>query len=160
MDSRPGPSTNDRCILGYDNFGPAIGGLTPQCSPEDALPYNEPPDWDYPVRQSLGDVLLEAGRPREAEVVYWEDLRRRPENGWSLFGLAQSLRAQGRAETAAQMEPFPEDVGYSRCPVAGVTMLARRPRFASEPRRPYLEGTLRGPIRSDSLGSSLHLCHP
>ncbi|MEE8178233.1 MAG: hypothetical protein V3T65_09590, partial [Acidobacteriota bacterium] len=71
---------------------------------QDALPYNEPPDWYYPVRQSLGAVLLEAGRPREAEVVYWEDLRRRPENGWSLFGLAQSLRAQGQTEAAAQME--------------------------------------------------------
>ena len=71
---------------------------------QDSLPYNEPPDWYYPVRQSLGAVLLEAGRPREAEVVYWEDLRRRPENGWSLFGLAQSLRAQGQTEAAAQME--------------------------------------------------------
>ena len=71
---------------------------------QDTLPYNEPPDWYYPVRQSLGAVLLEAGRPRKAEVVYGEDHRRRPENGWSLFGLAQSLRAQGRSETAAQME--------------------------------------------------------
>ena len=71
---------------------------------QDALPYNEPPDWHYPVRQSLGAVLLEAGRPVEAAVVYWEDLRRRPENGWSLFGLAQALRAQGNLEAAAQIE--------------------------------------------------------
>ena len=71
---------------------------------QDALPYNEPPDWHYPVRQSLGAVLLEAGRPAEAVVVYWEDLRRRPENGWSLFGLAQSLRAQGNLEAAVQIE--------------------------------------------------------
>ncbi len=71
---------------------------------QDSLAYNEPPDWFYPVRQSLGAVLLEAGRPREAEVVYWEDLRRRPENGWSLFGLAQSLRAQGQSGTADKVQ--------------------------------------------------------
>ena len=71
---------------------------------QDALAYTEPPDWHYPVRQSLGAVLLEARRPAEAAVVYWEDLRRRPENGWSLFGLAESLRAQGKQEAAAQIE--------------------------------------------------------
>ncbi len=68
---------------------------------EDSLEYIEPPDWPVPVRQSLGVVLLEAGRPQEAEVVYWEDLKRNPENGWSLFGLMQALRAQGKEEEAA-----------------------------------------------------------
>jgi hypothetical protein len=48
----------------------------------------------------LGALLLEAGFPAEAEVVYWEDLRRNPENGYSLFGLEQSLLAQGKADTA------------------------------------------------------------
>jgi tetratricopeptide (TPR) repeat protein len=71
---------------------------------EDALIYTEPPDWHAPVRQTLGAVLLAAGRPGEAEVVYWEDLRRNPENGWSLFGLAQSLRDQGKAGEAADVE--------------------------------------------------------
>jgi tetratricopeptide (TPR) repeat protein len=71
---------------------------------EDALIYTEPPDWHAPVRQTLGAVLLAAGRPGEAEVVYWEDLRRNPENGWSLFGLAQSLRDQGKAGEAAGVE--------------------------------------------------------
>ena len=42
-------------------------------------------------------MLLQAGRAAEAEQVYREDLRRNPDNGWSLFGLAQSLEAQGRA---------------------------------------------------------------
>ena len=58
------------------------------------------------MRQALGAVLLQAGRPAgEAEVVYREDLRRNPDNGWSLFGLAQSLRAQGKtAEAAARGE--------------------------------------------------------
>jgi predicted Zn-dependent protease len=56
------------------------------------------------VRQSLGAVLLQLGRPADAERVYREDLARNPGNGWSLFGLAQSLRAQGKTEDAAQVE--------------------------------------------------------
>lgn len=67
---------------------------------QDALRYMEPPPWYYPVRHSLGAVLLAAGRAREAEAVYREDLRRNPENGWSLAGLAASLRAQRRAAAA------------------------------------------------------------
>jgi tetratricopeptide (TPR) repeat protein len=68
---------------------------------EDGLLYNEPPDWYFPVRHFLGAVLLEAGHPEEAEVVYWEDLRKAPDNGYSLFGLKQALTAQGRLEEAA-----------------------------------------------------------
>jgi tetratricopeptide (TPR) repeat protein len=71
---------------------------------EDGLKYMEPPDWGHPVRHSLGAVLLEAGRAEEAEVVYWEDLRRNPENGWSLFGLWQSLLAQGDTLRAVEVE--------------------------------------------------------
>ena len=66
--------------------------------------FTEPPPWYYPVRQSLGAVLLQAGRAAEAEAVYREDLRRNPENGWSLFGLAQSLRAQGKSADAASVD--------------------------------------------------------
>jgi hypothetical protein len=67
---------------------------------QDGLPYYEPPAWHYPVRQSLGAVLLQANRPAEAETVYFEDLRRYPENGWSLFGLVQALRAQDKQAQA------------------------------------------------------------
>jgi hypothetical protein len=56
------------------------------------------------VRQHLGAVLLEGGRPAEAERVYLEDLARFPENGWSLLGLAASLRAQGKDGAAAEVE--------------------------------------------------------
>jgi tetratricopeptide (TPR) repeat protein len=56
------------------------------------------------VRQSLGAVLLDAGRPAEAEAIYWQDLEQNRENGWSLFGLMQSLRAQGDVEKAAVIE--------------------------------------------------------
>ena len=71
---------------------------------EDGLVYNEPPDWSIPVRHVLGAVLLEAGRPFEAETVYWEDLRRNPENGWSLFGLREALGAQDKNEKAIAIE--------------------------------------------------------
>lgn len=66
--------------------------------------FTEPPPWHYPVRQSLGAALLQAGRAAEAEAVYREDLRRNPENGWSLFGLAQSLRAQAKTADAAAVD--------------------------------------------------------
>ena len=75
-------------------FDPAVASLTAAVAMQDAQRYNEPPTWHYPVRQSLGAVLLAAGRPAEAESVYREDLRRNPENGWSLFGLARSLEGQ------------------------------------------------------------------
>jgi tetratricopeptide (TPR) repeat protein len=71
---------------------------------EDAGLYFEPPKWYYPIRHSLGAALIRAGRHAEAEKVYREDLRRFPENGWSLFGLAQALRAQGKKNEAAAAE--------------------------------------------------------
>ncbi len=66
--------------------------------------FTEPPPWYFPVRQALGAVLLQAGRAADAEAVYREDLKRNPGNGWSLFGLAQSLRAQGKTAEAARAE--------------------------------------------------------
>ena len=71
---------------------------------EDSLHYDEPPTWCYPVRHTLGAALLQAGRARDAEAVYRADLRRHPGNGWSLNGLAQALRAEGRAKEAAVAE--------------------------------------------------------
>lgn len=67
---------------------------------EDDLRYFEPPDWPEPVRHTLGAVLLEAGRARDAEATYREDLRQNPQNGWALCGLERSLRAQGKEEEA------------------------------------------------------------
>jgi tetratricopeptide (TPR) repeat protein len=61
---------------------------------EEALPYHEPPIWLMPPRHVLGATLMDARRYSEAEAVYREDLRRYPENGWSLYGLAASLRRQ------------------------------------------------------------------
>jgi tetratricopeptide (TPR) repeat protein len=70
---------------------------------EDALIYQEPPDWHAPVRLNLGAVLLAAGRADEAEAVYWEDLRNNPGSGWTLFGLAKALEAQGKKDEAARV---------------------------------------------------------
>jgi len=67
---------------------------------EDGIPYNEPPVWHHPPRQVLGAILLEAGRPADAEQVYLEDLKRFRENGWSLFGLGRALDAQRRSKEA------------------------------------------------------------
>ena len=67
---------------------------------EDRLRYSEPPDWIHPVRHALGATLLTAGRAAEAEAVYREDLRKMPNNGWALFGLARSLELQGKADEA------------------------------------------------------------
>ncbi len=68
---------------------------------QDALLYDEPPPWFYPTRQTLGAFLLSVGRPKEAEALYQEDLKKYPENGWSLYGLVQCCKAQGRTEDAA-----------------------------------------------------------
>ena len=85
-------------------FESAIAHLDKAVRLEDALIYTEPADWPFPVRHSLGAVLLQAGRPEEAAIIYWEDLRRFPENGWSLFGLMQALRAQGKNDEAALVD--------------------------------------------------------
>ena len=71
---------------------------------EDGMLYFEPPPWYYPIRHSLGAVLVRAGKPAEAEVVYREDLKRFPENGWALFGLMQALRAQGKTAEALAVD--------------------------------------------------------
>jgi tetratricopeptide (TPR) repeat protein len=82
----------------------AIRELTIAAGMQDSLRYDEPPPWNATARQSLGAVLLLAGRPAEAEAVYREDLARYPENGWSLYGLTQSLRAQKKTREANDAE--------------------------------------------------------
>ncbi len=86
------------------NYDAAIAHLERAVRLEDALVYTEPAEFHFPPRQALGAILLEAGRPAEAETVYWEDLRRNRENGWSLYGLTQALKAQGKNDDAAMVE--------------------------------------------------------
>jgi tetratricopeptide (TPR) repeat protein len=70
----------------------------------DGLIYTEPDEWHFPPRLALGAVLLQAGRPAEAETVYWQDLKRNRNNGWALFGVLQALRAQDRHDDARAVE--------------------------------------------------------
>ena len=79
----------------------AIAKLTAAVALEDALRYDEPSDWYFPVRHVLGPMLLEAGRNTAAEALFRADLARNPENGWALTGLAAALRRQGRENEAA-----------------------------------------------------------
>ena len=84
----------------------ALPKLEEAVSVQDGLPYMEPPPWYYPARQSLGAVLLQCGRPDAAAVVFREDLQRNPGNGWSLYGLAQALRAENDPGAAAAESRF------------------------------------------------------
>jgi tetratricopeptide (TPR) repeat protein len=71
---------------------------------QDKLAFDEPPTWYYPVRQSLGTLLLDLGKPKEAEAVFRKDLQKNPENAWALYGLTQALKAQGKNDLAADAE--------------------------------------------------------
>ena len=93
--------------LARGNVDAAVQELQAGIATQDAIAYSEPPPFYVPLRQVLGRVLLEARRPREAEAVFREDLDRYPNNGWSLYGLAKSLEAQGkRAEASWAQQGF------------------------------------------------------
>jgi tetratricopeptide (TPR) repeat protein len=89
-----------RAAKDYDG---AIAALSTAVTIEDTLPYDEPPAWNWPSRMQLGAVLLEAGKPAEAEEAFRGELQRNPENGWSLHGLAQALKAQGKKKEAQEV---------------------------------------------------------
>lgn len=71
---------------------------------EDNLNYNEPPDWFFSVRHHLGAVLLKAGKSKEAEKVYRQDLQHWKKNGWALIGLYNSLIQQHKTSEAQQVK--------------------------------------------------------
>jgi tetratricopeptide (TPR) repeat protein len=83
-----------------ERFDVAVRSLEEAVDVESQLRYAEPPDWIQPVRHTLGAVLMRAGDYSRAEDVYREDLRRYPENVWSLVGLRRALQLLGRAEEA------------------------------------------------------------
>jgi len=89
--------------LAENATGAAIRHFQTAVQTQDSLPYMEPPFWYYPTRQSLGATLMRAKRYAEAEAVYRKDLEGYPHNGWSMFGLAQSLEAQGKTKDAAEL---------------------------------------------------------
>ena len=98
------------------DFDAAITLLEEAVAMQDNLPYTEPPPWYFPTREALGMVLLDAGKAREAEAVFAEQLEHTPRNGWSLRGLAASQRAQSKTEAAQATEAQLQEV-WSRADV-------------------------------------------
>jgi predicted Zn-dependent protease len=86
------------------NVDEGIAALHEAVAREDGLRYDEPPDWIQPVRHALGAALLQAGRFAEAEAVFREDLAKRPENGWALYGLSRALQLQKDTGEASAVE--------------------------------------------------------
>jgi len=81
----------------------AIAHLQRAVALQDALDYEEPPAWYYPVRESLGYALLAQGKTRDAEAVFNDELVHDPNNGWALAGLVRCLEQRGAATTDAQV---------------------------------------------------------
>jgi tetratricopeptide (TPR) repeat protein len=98
------PMVEGEILVREGKVDEGLAALRTAVKAEDALRYDEPPGWLVPVRHPLGASLMEAGHFAEAEQVYREDLSRLPENGWSLRGLAQSLRAQSKESEADEVE--------------------------------------------------------
>ncbi len=78
------------------DYDAAVGHLEQAAALQDQLPYTEPPFWYYPVYQSVGGVLLEAGRLEEAEKAFRRALVSYPNNGWALHGLAMTYEKMGK----------------------------------------------------------------
>ncbi len=87
-----------RIAWAQGNKDAAIQHMLEAVALQDDMDYTEPPDWFYPTRESLGGLLLQAGRPVEAEQVFRDDLQRNPRNPRSLFGLREALKAEGREQ--------------------------------------------------------------
>ena len=85
--------------MGGDMLG-AIEKWRAAVAVQDQMHYDEPPDWFYPVRESLGAALLSSGQAEEAEQIFRQDLQKNPRNPRSLFGLWKSLEAQKRTVDA------------------------------------------------------------
>jgi len=100
----------DELVLGeiamaQGNAEEAIAHLEIAVATQDELPYTEPPFWYYPTRHTLGKALLAAGKAKKAEAVYRRDLEDYPRNGWSMFGLIESLNVQGK-DSSDVMDEF------------------------------------------------------
>jgi tetratricopeptide (TPR) repeat protein len=109
-----------RIALAENRVEEALGLLREAVAKEDVLAYSEPADWFFPTRHLLGAVLVKAGRAADAEPVYRDDLRRNPNNGWALFGLAQSLKMLGRGvDATALQQQF--DIAWKNADVTLVT---------------------------------------
>jgi len=101
------PMVEGEILVREGRLDEGLAALRAAIAVEDTLRYDEPPGWILPVRHALGATLMAHGRAAEAEAVYREDLRRLPNNGWSLLGLSEALFKQGREkEAGATMARF------------------------------------------------------
>jgi tetratricopeptide (TPR) repeat protein len=82
------------------DYAKAVPLLQDAVAIQDSLRYGEPPDWFFPVRESLGATLLQNGNAPEAEKVFRADLEKNPRNARSLFGLREALTAEGKTYDA------------------------------------------------------------
>jgi hypothetical protein len=89
-----------KIALANHDAATATARLSDAVAIQDLLNYNEPQDWFFPVRESLGAVLLQSGKAAEAEKVLRADLQRNPRNPRSLFGLCEALKAQNETYDA------------------------------------------------------------
>jgi tetratricopeptide (TPR) repeat protein len=89
-----------KIALAKHDSAAAISQLREAVATQDKLKYGEPPDWFFPVRESLGAALLLSGNAQEAEKIFRADLEHNPRNPRSLFGLREALKAQNRAYDA------------------------------------------------------------
>ena len=96
------PLLDGRIAAAEGNPSAAVEQYRAAVAAEDALTYDEPPTWYYPVRETLGAALLADGKAAEAERVFRDDLKYNPRNGRSLFGLWKAIEAQGRTADAAR----------------------------------------------------------
>jgi hypothetical protein len=96
------PLLDARIALAEGKTADAVTLLRESVAAEDALAYDEPPTWFYPVRETLGAALLADGKAGEAERVFRDDLKHNPGNGRSMFGLWKAIEAQGRKADAAR----------------------------------------------------------
>ncbi|MDX1950823.1 MAG: tetratricopeptide repeat protein [Verrucomicrobiota bacterium] len=94
------PMLRGKIAAARGESGKAVEQLREAVKQEKALPYMEPPFWYYSARLSLGAALLKAGEAAEAEKVFREDLKSLPANGWALYGLHESLKAQKKQSEA------------------------------------------------------------
>lgn len=109
---------NAKMAYAQGQMAEAINWLKKAIALQDTLSYDEPPDWYYSLRESLGGVLLENKKYLEAEEVFREDLSLHPRNGRSLFGLLESLKAQQKTTGIFWIQKeFEEAWKYSNQPL-------------------------------------------
>src|SRR6266850_2333464 len=95
-----------RVAQGADDLDGAIRELEAAVAIQDTLPYMEPPYWYYPVRQTLGAVLLLKGDAQRARDVFRDSLQKTPNNAWSLYGLKTTFEKQGMQAEAREAEKY------------------------------------------------------